>query len=515
MHGENCVVSLPSGPTKFGPTSSKPHYANERIESESNTNDTNDNNNTNNDGNDGNGDSNGDGDGDNPNTIASNDDHTKDKNTLVPNIRRYPKRNAYLPIRYRQGRMVVWYTVRAVLPSRVWAAWTHAPLEIGESWFELRLDKNQNLLILEPLYGISEAGKHWYHTYHKHFEEKLHMEESTYDFCLLISKPTRKTNNGFCIVGIQTNDTLILADETFASQEEVQRQKANIKAKPVEHLSSTDPIDLNGSHISVEKDGIISLTQQKHCKEIKLINHNDYIKTQYISQRALGAYIATFYQPEASFDLSQAAQTVNPNINSAAMLKRLKWQKSNSSGGLGFIALDPKTIKILVFTDGSFANNKEDMTSQIGYVICLADNTNKANILHWSSTKCKRISCSVLTSELYAMVTGFDMVTVIKGTIKKVSKSLRYSSFPSHIPLILCTDSRSLYECLSKLGTTTEKRLMVDIMALRRSYEHNEVTEIGWIEGSKNPVDAMTKYKPCDTLRKLIDKNEVDISANS
>ena len=34
------------------------------------------------------------------------------------------------------GRMVVWYTVRAVLPSRVWVAEAHAPLETGESWFE-------------------------------------------------------------------------------------------------------------------------------------------------------------------------------------------------------------------------------------------------------------------------------------------------------------------------------------------------------------------------------------------
>ena len=35
-----------------------------------------------------------------------------------------------------RGRMVLWYAIWAVLPSRVWVAWTHAPLETGESWFE-------------------------------------------------------------------------------------------------------------------------------------------------------------------------------------------------------------------------------------------------------------------------------------------------------------------------------------------------------------------------------------------
>ncbi|KAI0997923.1 hypothetical protein K3495_g10266 [Podosphaera aphanis] len=36
----------------------------------------------------------------------------------------------------RKGRMVVWYTVRDILPSRVWVAEAHAPLETEESWFE-------------------------------------------------------------------------------------------------------------------------------------------------------------------------------------------------------------------------------------------------------------------------------------------------------------------------------------------------------------------------------------------
>jgi len=34
------------------------------------------------------------------------------------------------------------------------------------------------------------------------------------------------------------------------------------------------------------------------------------------------------------------------------------------------------------------------------------------------------------------------------------------------IPTIVCTDSYSLYKCLVKLGTTKEKRLIIDIMAL-------------------------------------------------
>ena len=75
----------------------------------------------------------------------------------------------------------------------------------------------------------------------------------------------------------------------------------------------------------------------------------------------------------------------------------------------------------------------------------------------------------------------------------------------------MCINSKSLYECLVKLGTTQEKRLMIDILCLRQSYERREITEILWIKGDKNPTDAMTKDKGCDALQRLVDTNQLDL----
>ena len=79
------------------------------------------------------------------------------------------------------------------------------------------------------------------------------------------------------------------------------------------------------------------------------------------------------------------------------------------------------------------------------------------------------------------------------------------------IPAVVCTDSFSLYECMVKLGTTKEKRLMIDIMAIRQSYERREISEIRWIEGGSNPADAMTKATSNGALQKLVSTNELDI----
>jgi hypothetical protein len=374
------------------------------------------------------------------------------------------------------------------------------------------------LKVVRPLYGIPEAGNHWFRTYHEHHTKQLGMETSTYDPCLLHCCDPEQ---GFGVIGMQTDDTLIVADKAFAAREEEQIKQANILCKPREQLITSKPLRFNGAVITEDAQGI-TLTQERTCKNIRLVQDHpsDTVSSrgkvrknaspheQYVAQRALGAYIASVSQPEASFDLSFAAQTTQPGKEDIkALNKRLQWQIDNSTRGLRFVKIDLRTAKLYAFVDASFANNK-DSSSQIGYVIVLADARNNANILHWSSTKCKRITRSVLASETYGMVNGFDAAAAIKSTLTQ----LLHLSEP--LPLVLCTDSKSLYECLVKLGTTREKRLMIDLMCLRQSYERQEITEVRWINGNSNPADAMTKSKPCRALQELINTNKLRIDVN-
>ena len=117
--------------------------------------------------------------------------------------------------------------------------------------------------------------------------------------------------------------------------------------------------------------------------------------------------------------------------------------------------------------------------------------------------KCKRVTRSVLASELYGMAHGFNIGASIKSTIEK--------ALQIDLPLILYTDSKSLYDCLVKLGTTQEKRLMIDVMCLRQAYERREIAEVKWIQGHTNPADSMTKDKPSNALQQLLDTNRVQL----
>ena len=367
--------------------------------------------------------------------------------------------------------------------------------------------------VIKPLYGIPKAGNHWFKTYHLHHTNKLKMKPSTYDPCLLYTH-----EEGFGVVGLQTDDTLVLADLTFAAAEQAKLKEAGFLAKEREKLTIATPIKFNGGQIKLSNASTIELTQERQYQNLTLISLKNIDitssrgdtrqavtpKDQYITQRARGAYIASVCQPEASFDLSFAAQVINPKEDDAKKLnKRLQWQIDNSSRGLRFVKLDKNSLKLVVFTDASFANNA-DNTSQISFIITLADKNNNTNIIHWSSIKCKRVTRSVLASELYGIAHSFDHGAVIKATIKNITRT--------SIPLILCTDSKSLYDCLVKLGTTQEKRLMVDLMCLRQSYERRIIAEIKWINRTTNPADAITKSKACQALRDFINTNKVNLN---
>jgi hypothetical protein len=188
------------------------------------------------------------------------------------------------------------------------------------------------------------------------------------------------------------------------AEEERELLKVGFLTKEREELTTTNPIKFNRGQLT-QKGNSLTLTQGQHCENLRAVSLETTdltsargvvrkqipTKEQYVAQRARGAYVATVCQPEATFDLSTAAQVTEPTNDDIKKLnKRLEWQKENSSWGLTFIPLKtgvlPKTretpkvrvpLKLVVFTDSSFANNA-DYSSQIGYVIALADDENNA-----------------------------------------------------------------------------------------------------------------------------------------
>jgi hypothetical protein len=113
------------------------------------------------------------------------------------------------------------------------------------------------MVVLKPLYRIVEAGIYWWATYSKYYKEKLLMTTSIFNLCFLITT----IGTLFRIVGIQTNNIIILGDDQFSALKEDKLVKINLIVKPKEKLNLTTLLLFNGCIISLNK-GSIALCQK-------------------------------------------------------------------------------------------------------------------------------------------------------------------------------------------------------------------------------------------------------------
>ena len=161
------------------------------------------------------------------------------------------------------------------------------------------------------------------------------MKQSTYDSCLLIK------STFFEIVNLQTNDTLILETFEFANAEEEAIKTVKFLIKEREHLTANKSIKFNEALIQMnfiiddlllnQKTQIAEISLIKIASKSSSISAKNIVcskltsKEQYVAQRARDVYVTSICQFEASFDLSNAAQTINStNENIKALNKRLQ-----------------------------------------------------------------------------------------------------------------------------------------------------------------------------------------------
>ena len=99
-----------------------------------------------------------------------------------------------------------------------------------------------------------KARNHWFNTYYCHYLKKLHIDESTYDPCLLYTN-----SNSFGVVGLQTNNTLFLTNNMFATTKKSMLKKAGFLAKERKKLTLTMLIRFNKGQIKLD-NGLLLLT---------------------------------------------------------------------------------------------------------------------------------------------------------------------------------------------------------------------------------------------------------------
>ena len=96
---------------------------------------------------------------------------------------------------------------------------------------------------------------------------------------------------------------------------------------------------------------------------------------------------------------------------------------NNLERSLWYVFVNLQLIKVYIFVNGSFANNK-DLSSQIEFILIIgiksegvAEFTLIGNIIHTSLTKCKKVIYIMLALELYIIVIGINILITLSSII--------------------------------------------------------------------------------------------------
>lgn len=108
---------------------------------------------------------------------------------------------------------------------------------------------------------------------------------------------------------------------------------------------------------------------------------------------------------------------------------------------LAILKLDEKTVRVVGFSDASFANN-HDLSMQQGYIVLLVDKHGISVPLLFKSYKSCRITPSAMAGEVIAFADMSDAAVTLN---KEFSLLLNL-----RVPLQLFTYSKCMFDVISK-----------------------------------------------------------------
>ena len=102
----------------------------------------------------------------------------------------------------------------------------------------------------------------------------------------------------------------------------------------------------------------------------------------------------------------------------------------------------------------------------------------------WQACHIKRGATSFSAAETFAAASALDAALFIRSLLSELGIECR---------MAMTTDSRSFFALAANLKERAEKRLRVDLAAIREEFERGTVSQITWSPGHYLIADALTK----------------------
>ena len=243
----------------------------------------------------------------------------------------------------------------------------------------------------------------------------------------------------------------------------------SIKIDQSTYVNSIRPIPLNQERL---KD----IHSQLSEGEIKLL------------RSALGQlnWLANMTRPDISFTVSNVSSHIKQaTISDIKEVNKLTKHVKTTPSEVIFPSLDTQNVEVVVYTDSSF-NNLDDGGSQGGQIVFLKDQLNRSCPISWRSTRVRRIARSTLAAEALSFADGMDTAEFVHQLADE------FQLIKKNSPIIGITDSRSLYDAANTSTQISDRRLRVEISAIRDTKDKGEI-DIVWTNKENQLADVLTK----------------------
>ena len=233
---------------------------------------------------------------------------------------------------------------------------------------------------------------------------------------------------------------------------------------------------LTGFRLQLSSSGTLELHQQHYVNSFSTLPE-DALFSAFSSMPMKMAWLA-HSRPDCLYEISQLAQTTflayheGPTTILKSINRLIQYAKQNRVS-LRFPPLDLSTIHVVCYNDISFGIN-HDHTSHLAHISLLADGSGSFVPVNFRSYKGHRVTRSVMAAELIVFADAFEASFNLTAELRKLLDQ-------PNLPLTLLTDSKILFDVISKGWKTSEKRLMLDIAAAREEFRIGSISDIDFI----------------------------------
>ena len=142
--------------------------------------------------------------------------------------------------------------------------------------------------------------------------------------------------------------------------------------------------------------------------------------------------------------------------------------------------------------------------TQLGYICILGDDKRTVVPISFKSYKSRCNTRSATADEVIPFNDLFDVAAVLAAELSVI--------LCVKISLQRPTDSKSLFNVISKGSRTSQKSMMLDIEAAREGFMEKRISDIGFVRSSCNVADGLTKPMQQRSLQAVLMTGKLDMN---